>query len=278
MINEARATARTGKYLEALDKLQEVINLADESGQKLAGAIALNNVAEIHRLQGNTFEALNYYYQALKIYNEIGLRNGIAITGRRIDEILKRGETRGEKTTLRSTEPLVSENPAETRKRLINEAMERVRSRVRARQAKNEPGEPVLSPASGGTPISPQEPPRQSAKSEPPQDTAQLEYTAYLEQVKKGIVRAWKYPEQASQKREEGKVDVEFTILRDGRLENVRVLGSSGFPSLDREAIRAVRAASPFNPIPEGIALEQLSIRFTFNYNLEKTEGRPKKE
>jgi len=52
LINEARTVARTGNYPEALEKLQEAIFLADESGEKLPLAIAFNNIAEIH-LQKN---------------------------------------------------------------------------------------------------------------------------------------------------------------------------------------------------------------------------------
>ena len=91
--------------------------------------------------------------------------------------------------------------------------------------------------------------------------------------MKENIVHAWSYPEHASERGEEGKVDVEFTIRKDGRLLKVQILQSSGFATLDREAIRAVGAASPFTPIPKQIALEQLSIRFTFNYTLEKRQG-----
>ena len=90
MINEARTIARTGNYSEALDKLQEAIVVADENEEKLALAIAYNNVAEIHRLQGNTIEALESYSQALQVYHEMGHRNGITSTGQKIDKILGR--------------------------------------------------------------------------------------------------------------------------------------------------------------------------------------------
>ena len=135
------------------------------------------------------------------------------------------------------------------------------------------PSEPVASEVPEPKVTPPQEPLQQSAKLEPRGDTRQTEYTAYLEKVKENIVHAWQYPEQASEEGKEGKVDVEFTILKDGRLLDVRILHSSGFSALDREAIRAVGAASPFTPIPVQIALEQLSIRFTFNYTLEKRQG-----
>jgi TonB family protein len=270
MINEARATARAGRYLDALDRLEAAIRMADEGRQKLAVAIALNNIAEIYRLQRNNLQALHYNYQALKIYDEIGHQNGFATTSRLIDEILGKPQTRSEYTTVEPAEPLPSDGPADTRQRLIDEAMARVRNRVKAGQEKKEGDQPVPPQASRKLPASPQEhrlP--QSAKTESAQDAKQIEYKSYLEQVKKKIVRVWKYPVEASRNRDEGKVDLEFTILKDGRLKNARILVSSGNFSMDREAIRSVRSASPFNPIPEQTGLEEISIRFTFNYTLE---------
>ena len=287
MINEARTIARTGNYSEALDKLYEAIVLADENEEKLALAIAHNNAAEIYRLQGNTIEALESYSQALQVYHEIGHRNGISSTGQKIDKILGRSkktktvaipETIQEPETVETTSPALPPTrqgkiPAEARGRLIDEAINRVRNRVKDRQALPGSSEPVATNVFEPIVTPPQEPLQQSARLEPREDTRQTEYTAYLERVKENIVQAWQYPEQASEEGTEGKVDVEFTILKDGRLLDVRIIQSSGFSALDREALRAVGAASPFTPIPKQIALEQLSIRFTFNYTLEKQQG-----
>ncbi len=299
MINEARTIARTGNYSEALDKLQEAIVVADENEEKLALAIAYNNVAEIHRLQGNTIEALESYSQALQVYHEMGHRNGISSTGQKIDKILgrpKKTKIVGIPETIQKPETILTpitvqtpdtvettspalppapqeEIPAETRGQLIDEAINRVKNRVKERQALQGSSEPVAPEVPEPKVTPPQEPLQQSAKLEPRGDTRQTEYTAYLEKVKENIVHAWQYPEQASEEGKEGKVDVEFTIHKDGRLLDVRILQSSGFSALDREAIRAVGAASPFTPIPVQIALEQLSIRFTFNYTLEKRQG-----
>ncbi len=295
MINEARTIARTGNYSEALDKLQEAIVVADENEEILALAIAYNNIAEIHRLQGNTIEALESYSQALQVYHEMGHRNGISSTGQKIDKILGRPNktkivgtpetiqnpmtiltptTAQTPETVETTSPALppapqEEIPAETRGRLIDDAINRVRNRVKDRQALQGPSEPVASEVSEPIVTPPQEPLQQSAKLEPPQDTRQVEYRAnYLDQVRENIVRAWNYPAQASEERKEGQVDVEFTILKDGRLLDVQILQSSGFGSLDREAIRAVKAASPFKPIPDQMGVPQLPIRFTFNYTL----------
>lgn len=47
-----------------------------------------------------------------------------------------------------------------------------------------------------------------------------------------------------------GKVTVQFTIAASGAVSDVRVVQSSGKPALDAAALKIVRAASPFPPIP----------------------------
>jgi protein TonB len=125
---------------------------------------------------------------------------------------------------------------------MIEEAIERVRNRVLAQQKESE------LKSRGGS-----------------------EYAAYIQGVKNAIVRVWRYPEAALKNRQEGRVEVEFSILEDGSLENVRILHSSEYASMDQEALRAVKAAAPFHRIPEKLALKRMSVEFTFNYILEKT-------
>jgi TonB family protein len=55
------------------------------------------------------------------------------------------------------------------------------------------------------------------------------------------------------------------TILKDGRLEEVRLIRSSGLNILDEEGIQAVKAASPFNPFPSNIANQKLFIDADFD-------------
>lgn len=235
LILEARGVARTGRYSQALEMLQGSLILAEESGQKLIAAIALNNIAEIYRLHENTAAALNYYRQALDIYIDVGNRNGMAAARQKIDELLPQPEE-------------VKEISASEREKRIREAIERVRDRLRAQQQKR------ASP-----------------------EVAELDYAAYLDRVKKAVVRAWSYPERASRNREGGKVEVGFTILQDGQLKSVRISRSSGYASMDREAVRAVRAAAPFHPIPEQIGIKQISIEFTFNYVYDQTQQESEK-
>ena len=55
-----------------------------------------------------------------------------------------------------------------------------------------------------------------------------------------------------------------FRLRRDGRVEDVRVEQSSGNTYFDRSAIRAVRSAAPFPPLPRAFTDNYLGIHFTF--------------
>ena len=51
---------------------------------------------------------------------------------------------------------------------------------------------------------------------------------------------------------------VAFTLDAEGRLKALRLAASSGSTAFDREAMRAVRAASPFPPPPTGVDPQRL--------------------
>jgi len=93
-------------------------------------------------------------------------------------------------------------------------------------------------------------------------------YLTYLNNVEKSIEGTWKYPEQATRNREDGKVNLDVTIRQDGWLENIRVVRSSGSKPLDNQAIKSVVSGEQYDPLPEIIGLETINIRFTFNYDL----------
>jgi TonB family protein len=46
---------------------------------------------------------------------------------------------------------------------------------------------------------------------------------------------------------------VSITVARDGRLLNVAVLSSSGYPEMDRGVVAGVRQGSPYTPLPDSI-------------------------
>lgn len=90
-------------------------------------------------------------------------------------------------------------------------------------------------------------------------------YRAYLSDLRQRVDRSKRYPLMARRGGQQGVVVIDFEINAEGKLCRCEVELGSGFKLLDRAALKAVRAASPFSPLPEDfgprLAL-QLPIRF----------------
>ena len=92
-------------------------------------------------------------------------------------------------------------------------------------------------------------------------------YINYFTKIKQSIEVQWEYPEMALRYGLQGRLALEFAIGADGRLEHLRVVRSSGSELLDQEAVRAIRAAAPFPPIPTWIKPVPLSISAAMEYH-----------
>ena len=87
---------------------------------------------------------------------------------------------------------------------------------------------------------------------------ASLDYASRL--------RAWleahkTYPKRARMRREEGVVHVRFAVDRDGRLLRGDVVSSSGFASLDAEAMAMLDRSNPFPGAPHSVRGERIEVR-----------------
>ncbi len=74
------------------------------------------------------------------------------------------------------------------------------------------------------------------------------------------IEGAKRYPAQALRLGIEGIAEVQFRITRDGTVEGVTVVKSSGFSLLDHASVETIKRAAPFPPIP-GIIRVPISYR-----------------
>ena len=77
------------------------------------------------------------------------------------------------------------------------------------------------------------------------------------------------YPKSAMKSKRQGVLNVQFTILKDGQLGNVRLITKTEYPELNRAAMAAVKKAAPFAGIPDSIIGQSLSfivpIKFRVN-------------
>ncbi len=92
-------------------------------------------------------------------------------------------------------------------------------------------------------------------------DTDEFKFISYNRWLKVRVESILKYPELAAMSGYQGTLYIKFDILKDGFLGDVEVLKSSGYKILDDEAVRAIRASAPFQPLPEEWHMERYSIR-----------------
>ncbi|WP_203322853.1 energy transducer TonB [Pseudoxanthomonas beigongshangi] len=75
------------------------------------------------------------------------------------------------------------------------------------------------------------------------------------------------YPDEARRKRLAGQLVISVAVRRDGSIEQTRIIQSSGIPLLDSTALRIVRLAEPFPPLPETDEhIDILHVTRTWNF------------
>lgn len=91
-------------------------------------------------------------------------------------------------------------------------------------------------------------------------------YQWYVDAVRRRISDSWLKYEIDPRIQTANRVYVTFDILRDGSPANVQLATSSGVPSLDQSAIRAVQRIDRFNPLPSDYNGSRVSVEFYFDY------------
>lgn len=98
--------------------------------------------------------------------------------------------------------------------------------------------------------------------------TKEYKYYGYRTRLKEKIENIWVYPYEAIQKGIFGDLIIEFTILKDGRLGSVELQRTSGYKMLDDAAIKALRDAAPYWPLPKEWKEDSFTIKGHFVYSL----------
>jgi len=107
--------------------------------------------------------------------------------------------------------------------------------------------------------------------------TQEFRFAQYIEdwRIKVERIGNLNYPEAARQKQVYGSVQITVSILADGKIENLEISRSSGKPILDAAALRIVKMAAPFAPLPVDIRRDvdilgiTKTMTFTLNNNIE---------
>jgi protein TonB len=102
--------------------------------------------------------------------------------------------------------------------------------------------------------------------------TQEYRYAQYIEDWRVKIERFGNlnYPEQARHDQIFGKVRVSVSIKADGSIEKIEVDQPSGQRLLDAAAVRLVKLAGPFSPLPPDISkdIDVLTITRTWSFTL----------
>jgi TonB family protein len=108
-------------------------------------------------------------------------------------------------------------------------------------------------------------------------DTLGVDFGPYMKRLHFTVQNHWDplIPESAMPPvMKKGVVVIEFSITKDGRVEGMKLISSSGDVSLDRAAWGAITDAIPLPNLPTQFSGEYLTIRARFYYNPDRADMR----
>ena len=88
----------------------------------------------------------------------------------------------------------------------------------------------------------------------------------YVDGVRRKVSENWMKYEVDPRISEANRVYIYFEINRSGQPTNLRVEQSSGIPSLDQSALRALQRIDTFGPLPPQYAGNYVAVEFWFDY------------
>jgi protein TonB len=91
-------------------------------------------------------------------------------------------------------------------------------------------------------------------------------FSWYVEAVQRKVTENWLKYEVDPRITEANRVYLTFDIARDGHPSNVEIEQSSGVPSLDLSAKRALERIDTFAPLPPDYSGSKVSVEFWFDY------------
>lgn len=97
-------------------------------------------------------------------------------------------------------------------------------------------------------------------------DAPELQHRGYMKKLKEKIESIWKYPEEAVRRGMSGDLYIKFSIHKDGSLGEIELIRTSGYSDFDKAAIKALKDAAPYWPLPDDVKEGELSITGHFIY------------
>jgi protein TonB len=91
-------------------------------------------------------------------------------------------------------------------------------------------------------------------------------FSYYVQAVQRRVSENWLKYEVDPRIAQGNRVYLTFDIQRDGSPKNVQIEQSSGVPSLDVSAVRAIQRIDTFGPLPPEYSGNRVSVEFWFDY------------
>ena len=91
-------------------------------------------------------------------------------------------------------------------------------------------------------------------------------YAWYVQVIQQKVAQNWLKYEVDPRITSAQRVYITFDVARDGHPSNVQVEQSSGVPSLDISATRALQRIDTFGPLPADYAGNKISVEYWFDY------------
>ncbi|HXH81522.1 MAG TPA: TonB family protein [Candidatus Tectomicrobia bacterium] len=107
-----------------------------------------------------------------------------------------------------------------------------------------------------------------------PLDTPDPRYSDYFLRIKRKIASNWAFPCIRNPvtrvcEHKSAEVLVEFGIAKDGRVQFVEVIRSSGYQVYDDYAVNAIKLSSALPPVPDAINRKGIAVSALFIYRVE---------
>jgi protein TonB len=102
-------------------------------------------------------------------------------------------------------------------------------------------------------------------------NTDDIQFGSFLRRFESAVYGVWRYPEAAARAGIQGVTPVKITFNRQGEIENIQLLQTSGSRILDAEVLRTLHALGPLGGFPKAYPKEQFHLIAFFQYGI--TQG-----
>jgi TonB family protein len=99
-----------------------------------------------------------------------------------------------------------------------------------------------------------------------PEQSFDSEFSWYVADIRRTVSSNWYKQSIDPKTAQNSQTLVTFDVMRDGTPANIRIVKSSGSPSMDTECVRAVQRAR-FQPLPPAYEPASVGVSYTFTYD-----------